>query len=108
MRSPEFEVSTTREDGRLVVAPVGELDIATVEQVRAAVAQRQAGEALVVDLGRLRFLDTSGLQLMVGLHRRAHDERFDLTVRPGPRNVQRVFEIAGLDGVLPFEDPSAA
>ena len=104
MRPSEFDVQTSREDGRLVVAPVGELDIATVDRLRDAVAARGDGEALVVDLAGLEFLDTSGLQLMVALHRRARDEGYELTIVRGPHEVQRVFEIAGLDGVLPFAD----
>jgi len=31
-----------------------------------------------------------------------------LTIIPGPPNVQRVFEIAGLLDILPFKDPAVS
>lgn len=99
-----FEVTTRREDGFLVVAPVGELDIATVDAVRSEAAQRGPGEGLLIDLSGLAFLDTSAIALVVEAHRSATTESFPLRIIRARPSVQRVFEIAGLDGVLPFED----
>jgi anti-anti-sigma factor len=99
-----FEVDVRRAGGRLVIAPSGELDIATVDRVRSVLADRAAGESVQIDLRNLRFLDTSGLQLVVETHRRAREEGYDLRIVRGSANVQRVFEIAGLERVLPFED----
>jgi anti-sigma B factor antagonist len=100
----DFEVQVQRRQGRLLVRPVGELDIATVGRVRAAVAERGQSDDLVVDLGGLGFLDTSGVQLMVELYRRADEDGWGLTIVRGGAAVQRVFEIAGLETILPFAD----
>jgi anti-anti-sigma factor len=100
----DFEVNSRRENGTLVIVPSGELDIATVDRVRAVLAERAGHEAVQIDLRRLSFLDTSGLQLVVETHRRAREEGYELEILRGSANVQRVFEIAGLDGVLPFTD----
>ena len=100
-----FDVGIEREPGILRLRPRGELDIATVPQLRAALAQRGPDDALVLDLRDLAFLDTSGLQIVVEVSRRAHSEGFALTLIPGPRGVQRVFEIAGLTEMLPFSGP---
>lgn len=97
-----FGVSSHRQEGALVVVPEGELDIAAVDAVRDAIAARAPGEALVIDLRSLDFLDTSGIHLMVEVHRRAGEEAFSLRVVRARKPVQRVFEIAGLEGVLPF------
>jgi len=43
---PQFDVSSHREDGALVVVLEGELDIATVDLVRASLAGRDEGFAL--------------------------------------------------------------
>jgi anti-anti-sigma factor len=102
-----FAVDVRHEGGRLVLAPSGELDIATVERIRGLLDERRPGEALELDLRGLRFLDTSGLQFVVEAQRRAREEGYRLHLRPGPANVQRVFEIAGLDRVLPFEADAA-
>jgi stage II sporulation protein AA (anti-sigma F factor antagonist) len=100
----DFDVVVHRRPGRLVVRPVGELDIATVGRVRTALAGRKDDEDLVIDLRALGFLDTSGLQLMVELHRRSQADGWSLTLVRGGTPVQRVFEIAGLEGILPFAD----
>ena len=102
----DFDVGLRRDSGRLVLCPRGELDIATVPRLRDALDQRRPGEALVLDLGGLSFLDTSGLQIVVEISRRARAEHFELTLLPGARGVQRVFEIAGLSDMLPFADRS--
>jgi anti-anti-sigma factor len=99
-----FDVTSRREDGRLRVICVGELDIATAADVRTKLAGREPGEDLILDLRGLDFLDTSGIQLVVETFRSARDENFTLTVLKAPARVHRVFEIAGLDEVLPFED----
>jgi anti-sigma B factor antagonist len=101
---PLFEIAQRRVDGRLVVAPAGDLDIAVVDRMRGVLAERAPGEALELDLTRLEFLDTSGLQLIVETHRDARREGFPLTLVRGAPAVHRVFEIAGLDRVLPFAD----
>lgn len=98
----EFAVTSHREDGCLVVAPTGELDIATVDAVKVEIARRVADETLVLDLTGIDFLDTSGIQLVVESWRAAREDGFELSVRRARPRVQRVFEIAGLDGVLPF------
>jgi anti-anti-sigma factor len=100
----QFGVETRRTPSRLTIQPSGELDIATVSRVRALVDERRPGEAVELDLRRLDFLDTSGLQLVVELHREARAQGYELILVRGPHGVQRVFELAGLDGVLGFVD----
>jgi anti-sigma B factor antagonist len=99
-----FDVSSHRKDGSLVVVPQGELDIAAVDTVRSVMQSRDEGEDLVIDLRSLDFLDTSGIQLVVEAYRAAALDGFDLRIVRARHSVQRVFEIAGLDNVLPFED----
>jgi anti-sigma B factor antagonist len=100
-----FEVDVRRQDGNLVIVPSGELDIATVDHVRGALEDRATGEDVEIDLRNLSFLDTSGLQLVVETHRRSREDGYELRIVRGSTNVQRVFEIAGLERVLPFTDP---
>ena len=100
----EFDVVVRHESGRLLLRPVGELDIATVPMLRRALTERAADEAVVLDLSGLGFLDTSGLQMVVEISRRARDDGFTLTILRGDHGVQRVFEIAGLAELLPFAD----
>lgn len=87
------------------MVPRGELDIATVDAVREEAAARQPGEGLVVDLREVEFLDTSGIAFAVDVYRESRSEdSYELRILRAPPRVQRVFDIAGLEGVLPFED----
>lgn len=103
-----FDVLTNRDGATLVVSPRGEIDLATVDLVRDAVAgEHQPGEALVLDLREVGFMDTSGLRYVLELNDRAKQEGFGLLLVRGPRAVQRVFEVSGLEPRLPFvDDPS--
>jgi anti-anti-sigma factor len=105
-----FEVHTDRDATTLVVAPRGEIDLATVDLVREAVErEHQPGEAIVLDLREVGFMDTSGLRYVLELTERAEQDGFGLRLVRGPSAVQRVFEVSGLEARLPFvDDPSQA
>ena len=99
-----FEVGTQRIDGALIVAPKGEIDLATVDLVREAVEREHAGEDVVLDFRDVGFMDTSGLRYVLELNDRAPREDFELRLVRGPRAVQRVFEVSGLEPRLTFVD----
>jgi anti-sigma B factor antagonist len=99
-----FAVQTTQRGTTTTVAPEGEMDIATVDVVRTALAAT-AGP-LVLDLTRVTFLDTSGLRLIVEQDRDAKAAGRPFTLVAGPEEVQRLFDIAGLRDRLPFAPPA--
>lgn len=100
-----FRVDVRREGPALVVAPRGEIDLGTVDQVRQVIDREHDGSSpLVIDLRGVTFLDTSGLRMVVAQNNRADDRGHTLTIVRGPAAVQRVFEIAGLEPKLPFAD----
>ena len=103
-----FDVAAQRDGTKVVVAPNGEIDMATVDLVRAAVeAHLRAGDELVIDLRGVGFMDTSGLRYALELNDRAERDGFGLRLVRGPAPVQRVFVVAGLESRLPFvDDPS--
>ena len=105
MDPSEFNVVVRREGAALVVAPEGELDMATADSLRAALeGDRGDARVLVLDLRRLGFLDTSGLQLVFEQQRRAEREGFSFVLVRGQRHVQRLFDIAGMNDRLTIVD----
>jgi anti-anti-sigma factor len=104
-----FDVHTERRGDALLVAPRGEIDLATVDFVRDAVDREwQQGDAVVLDLREVGFMDTSGLRYVLELVERGSQDDFDVRLVRGPIAVQRVFEVSGLEPRIPFvDDPEA-
>jgi anti-anti-sigma factor len=104
-RIEPFSCEVVRVDGRVVVAPRGELDMATVGAVEVALKQAREGgaERILLDLGGLSFLDSSGLHLTVRWSRQADEDGFEFRLAPGTPAVQRAFALSQLEAVLPFE-----
>jgi anti-sigma B factor antagonist len=94
----------------VVVRPAGELDLATVEQLRTELrGLTDVGfERIVLDMRELTFIDSSGLHLVLETAHRARMGRFQLALIAGPPAVQRVFEITGVTEALPFVRPGEA
>lgn len=93
-----FHVDIVEEAEATRVAPVGELDLATVDDVAEALAaarERQV-QCVVLDLRGLAFIDSVGIGLLLGerRHAAAAGHRFELI--QGPSAVQRTLEIAGI------------
>ncbi|UTI65351.1 STAS domain-containing protein [Paraconexibacter antarcticus] len=102
-----LRIDAAEDDGSYVVAIHGEVDVATVEQVGAALDRAIASDApeIVVDLGFCTFIDSRGIATLLGANRRL--ERCAgraLVILPGPPAVRRVFEICGLLELLPFAE----
>src|SRR5215216_2813883 len=88
-----------------VVAPRGELDLYTVADVRAALAERPAEcDLVVLDLRGLTFFDTSGIRLAVETLQQLSEPGMRFALLRGAPDVQRVFALTGLEDRLPFFD----
>jgi anti-anti-sigma factor len=94
-----WETGTTTE---LIVS--GEWDLAARPTARKAVqaALACAPECVVLNLSQCSFIDSSGLHTVLELHNRCVQQNIHLVIIPGPRAVQRPFEICGLTERLPF------
>jgi anti-sigma B factor antagonist len=99
-----FTCQVSRDEGQAVVSPRGELDMATVGAVEQELKQlRETGIArIVLDLGGLTFMDSSGLHLVVRWTSAASRDGFEFELEPGPPVVQRIFELAALKDTLPW------
>jgi anti-sigma B factor antagonist len=98
-----LSLSALRESGRSVVVLDGELDLASVPDLRsAALAALDEPECsvLVLDLERLTFLDSTGIGCWIEL--RNHAEQLGKTVefRSIPSAARRTVTIAGLAGLF--------
>jgi anti-anti-sigma factor len=101
---PDFAVAEEVEEGVHVLRPTGELDIDTVRKLEEALLEgRSRGDRVLLDLGALEFIDSTGLRAIVRAAEAARRERWELRLRHGGPAVRRVFEFAGVIDALPFE-----
>jgi anti-sigma B factor antagonist len=99
-------ISSAVDNGAVKLVLEGELDLAGAGQMEAhlATVEREAPARVVIDLGRLAFIDSTGLRLLLQADARAREHGYELVLRPGAPSVQRVFEVTGALDVLRFED----
>ena len=103
-RSPAeaFRIETRPDRHRVLVAPQGELDLATVADVAEEIEGlvERGFRAVVIDLRATSFIDSTGVHLMVRQTARTDARN---TVIDGPGPVSRVFDLAGVRDLLRFE-----
>jgi anti-sigma B factor antagonist len=79
----------------------GELDMATAPRIEQALRQAERHARLVVlDLRGLTFMDCSGIHVIVDASLRARSGGHRLVLVRGPSQVDRVFALAGVLGVV--------
>jgi anti-anti-sigma factor len=92
--APEFSITRRPTGDAVVVAPVGEIDLATVETLEQALAAaREEADSVVLDLREVTFMDSAGLRMVL----EASLAGGTFAVVRGPREVQRIFDLVGLD-----------
>jgi anti-sigma B factor antagonist len=102
---PPFAVEVRREGSVATVAVTGELDVATSPRLEAAFAHLEPGyERLVVDLSDCAFFASSGISILLAESDRAASAGVELAVVKAPPDVQRMFDLVGLEDRLTFVD----
>lgn len=102
-----FRCETGRNGTAAWVRPVGELDLDTAHDVeqQLAVLRAEGCERLVLDLRGLRFMDSTGLRLVIRWDTAAKEDDFEFAIVPGIEVVDRVFRLTGMDEHLTVADP---
>lgn len=81
----------------------GELDLVSAPCLGNTLAEAARGSvAVILDLSQLTFMDSSGLHAILTARGRLADADCRLVLLRGRHQVQRLFELSGIDGVLEF------
>jgi anti-sigma B factor antagonist len=81
----------------------GELDLSNVLHVEEELRKVEKRKpALVLDLRRLRFIDSTGLRVIVSAHQRARNQGRRLKIVQGGEAVKRLFRLSGLERRFEF------
>jgi len=102
-----FRCDVVPDRERVTVRLAGELDLVEAPTVARTLTELldSGFKRVVVDLRLVSFLDSTGLQTLLGA--RAHARECDAVlalVRP-PRLVQRIFEVTDTTSLFAFDDP---
>ena len=97
-----LSIVVSQQGATTTIALDGEWDLVqrdkTHDAVQSALARQP--DRVVLDLRRLTFMDSTGIHGVLELARQAARKKIQLVVIPGPRAVQRVFEIRQLSEFL--------
>lgn len=102
---PDVRVAVERQGSDVTLTVIGEIDLATVEEVSSRLARLADGdgrdaERIVVDLSGVGFMGASGLSALVTAEQALRRRGSTLRVRAPQRVVAHLFELTGLDHFL--------
>ncbi len=97
-----MEISVNNVDGVAVAAvPVDELDASNASEFKRDITPvLQANTKLVLDLGRLRFVDSSGLGAMLSCLRQLSAKSGDLKLCGMSKQVRALFELVRMHRIF--------
>ena len=93
-----FGVTVEATDGKALITPCGELDLATAPTLRSALGRLLHGDhrSLVLDFSRLTFSDCAGLRPVRWALREGRAVGTDVELRGALPAVRRVLDLTGL------------
>jgi anti-anti-sigma factor len=97
-----FSVTVSKDGDRATLELRGELDMSGTDRLRVALEQAEEPPSglLVLDLSKLDFIDSTGLEVLLRAARRAHDSGRRLIVARPSRYVRRLLEMTAIDQSL--------
>ncbi|MER5296614.1 STAS domain-containing protein [Streptomyces pharetrae] len=100
-QSGQLSAVVTATDGIRVVALAGEIDHHTADTLRHALdATDESCPRVVVDMGKVTFMDSSGINIFIAAHRGLSEAGGWLRLAAPTENVMRTMSIVGLDGFV--------
>lgn len=100
----ELSLATRVVSSHTVLEVGGEVDVYTAPKLRERITELLDGGvgAVVIDLGKVDFMDSTGLGVLVGGHRKARAIGASFGVVCGKEALLKIFRITALDQVLPL------
>ncbi len=102
----DLQLEVNNHAGVPVLAVAGEVDVSTAPRLRQELVELAAAgnERVVVDLGQVEFLDSTGLGILVSGLKRFRTLGGDLLLVCTQPRVLKVFEITGLTRVFSIHE----
>jgi anti-anti-sigma factor len=93
-----LQITISQMEDRTLVVLAGELDDLTAPFLRDKLANLSGD--VVIDVGLLRFLDSTGMALFVAMHKKLKSQDHNLVIFSPTPSARRLFEITGLTEFL--------
>lgn len=102
---PPATFSRTDDDGVPVLVASGEIDVYTSPELRRELhgVVATGAPSIVVDLGGVDFIDSSGLGVLVGALKRMRERDGAVVLRAMTPSTRKVFDITGLTELFDVE-----
>lgn len=89
----------------LTIYPQGDLDMVTAkavkEQVETILYNRVGVKTLVVNLQEIRFIDSSGLGMLIGCYKYMQGREGSMMLTDASQSVYRILELSGMKKLMP-------
>jgi anti-sigma B factor antagonist len=88
----------------------GEIDLYTAPKLHSELMAALAAGAplqLTVDMTRVEFCDSTGMNVLLAAHRKAREDGGDLQLASPRPAIRKVLQVTGLDGVFTVVDHPA-
>lgn len=96
-----MSIRVAAKDGKVTLFLSGEIDLETSPAVRKALLDHLGeGQALLVDLADVTYMDSSGIASLVEAYQRARDKSLGFTLVRVSEPVLKVLKLARLDRVF--------
>lgn len=94
------------EDGVLTVYPEGDLDLVNArtmkENVEAILYSRLGIKKLVINLKEVRFIDSSGLGMLIGCYKYMQARQGNMMLSDASGTMYRILELSGIKKLMPI------
>lgn len=106
----DLKISQRRVGTTVLVAPEGEVDLASSEQLREGLiaAETAADAGMVVDLRGVGFIDSTGIGELVGCQRRCKDAGVALAFVVPDGTIRKILHVTGMDAVFDLHREESA
>ena len=106
-----LDITLEEQGDTAIVRIAGACDVSCHERLRERFMMAEAGgaERILADLTELRFIDSIGLRVVISAWNRARQAGHMFSVMlPTSGQVRRVFELTGVDQIVPTAAPQPA
>ena len=97
-----LEIKQELLEGVYVLHLTGEVDAFTAPLLRDALMPltEENGKKVIVDLTNVEYVDSTGLGILIGAYKSAHNYKSHLQLQGLSSRIKRLFEITGLDEII--------